>query len=197
MVAKESELARLDAIAGDGDHGQGMVYGTRGAVDAAEEALAAQAGASSLLAHAGAEWAEHASGTSGALWGAALTAFGNVLGDDGAADDDVIVRAVRAGVDAVVRLGGAQLGDKTMVDALVPFAERLEKAVAEGTGLHDAWQQATQAAEQAASATADIVSRLGRSRVLGEKSLGTPDPGATSFAILMRSLLDAGIIQNR
>jgi L-erythrulose 1-kinase len=197
MVAKESELARLDAIAGDGDHGQGMVYGTRGAVDAAEEALAAQAGASSLLAHAGAEWAEHAGGTSGALWGAALTAFGNVLGDDGAADDDVIVRAVRAGVDAVVRLGGAQLGDKTMVDALVPFAERLEKAVAEGTGLHDAWQQATQAAEQAASATADIVSRLGRSRVLGEKSLGTPDPGATSFAILMRSLLDAGIIQNR
>ncbi len=99
---------------------------------------------------------------------------------------------VRDAVDAVQRLGGATVGDKTMVDALIPFADTLSAKQAEGVPLAEAWQQATTAARQAADETAEFVSKLGRSRVLGEKSLGVPDPGAISFSMLMQALGDAG-----
>lgn len=188
MVAKEPELAHMDAIAGDGDHGQGMVYGARGASEMAQRGLTEEAGAGSLLSEAGAAWAETAGGTSGALWGAAITAVGGVVGNTDAPTPDTAVRAARAGVDAILRLGGAQPGDKTMVDAIVPFADTLEASFSASGDLAAAWQEACEAADRAAQATADLVARRGRSRVLGAKSLGTPDPGATSFVMIMRAL---------
>lgn len=190
-VDKEAEWGRLDAIAGDGDHGQGMRFGATGALTAAQQAAAAGAGAKTTLTHAGAQWAESAGGTSGALWGSMLRAIGQVLGDEDPADADSIVRGVSEAVAAVTKLGGAKPGDKTMVDALVPFTGTLTAQHEAGLPLAQAWQQATQAARQAADATADFVSRLGRSRVLGEKSLGVPDPGAISFSMLMQALADA------
>ncbi len=191
-VEKETELGRLDAIAGDGDHGQGMRFGATGAVAAAKDAAQAGAGAGTLLVRAGAQWAESAGGTSGALWGSMLTALGGVLGDQEPASAQAITEGVQAAVDAVQRLGGAKPGDKTLVDAIVPFAETLAGAQQQGASLADAWQQATTAARTAADQTADFVSRLGRSRVLGEKSLGVPDPGAISFSMLMQAIADAG-----
>lgn len=192
-INNEAELGKLDAIAGDGDHGQGMRYGATGAVEAAHRAAEAGAGAGTLLVRAGAQWSESAGGTSGALWGAILTAFGRALGDETPASPQAIVTGVRDAVDAVQRLGGATVGDKTMVDALIPFADTLSAKQAEGVPLAEAWQQATTAAQSAADRTADFVSKLGRSRVLGEKSLGVPDPGATSFCMLMRALGDADL----
>lgn len=185
---QEAELGRLDAVAGDGDHGQGMVLGSTGAVQAGKKALTRDAGARALLVHAGTAWAESAGGTSGALWGAALTAAGRALSDDHAADSHSAVRAMLNAVDALQRLGGAQPGDKTMIDAAVPFAQTLEQEFHNSGDLFAALKAAAQSAQTAAQATAELTARLGRSRVLGEKSVGTPDPGATSFAILMDEL---------
>ena len=193
-VAAEPELGRMDAIAGDGDHGQGMTYGSTGAAKAAVNALAEGAGARTLLVRAGDAWSESAGGTSGALWGSALTAVGGGLSDDGGASEEEIVAAVSAGIEAILRLGGAQVGDKTMVDALVPFGEVLRERHGAGDSLAEAWRAAATAATDAAAATAEIVARRGRSRVLGEKSLGTPDPGATSFAMLMTAVQKAGLL---
>lgn len=190
----ETELGRIDAIAGDGDHGQGMVLGSRGALAAAREALQAGAGASTLLVRAGAQWAESAGGTSGALWGGALTAAGRGFSDTAVTDAAGVVEAVCSGADAVLRLGGAVPGDKTMVDALVPFRSTLRASFEAGRGLETAWGQAAAAADTAAQATAEIVARLGRSRVLGEKSLGTPDPGAVSFALIMEAVCNSGLL---
>ena len=92
-----------------------------------------------------------------------------------------------AGIDAIQRLGGAQVGDKTMVDAAAPFREELAKAFS-GENAAEAILQAADVAREAADATAEITATLGRARVLGEKSVGTPDPGAISFSILMREL---------
>lgn len=186
--AAEAELGRLDAIAGDGDHGQGMTLGAGGAHAAAVTAAAQGAGAHTLLIRAGAAWAESAGGTSGALWGAALTAVGGALSDDTDADEDQLVAAVLAGAAAITRLGGAERGDKTMVDALVPFADTLRAGHEQGLSLADAWARAASSAEDAARGTAALVARRGRSRVLGEKSLGTPDPGAVSLALLMTAV---------
>jgi len=192
MVACASEneqrLGDLDAVAGDGDHGQGMVLGTSGAARAAEAALAAGAGAQTLLVRAGGAWSESAGGTSGALWGSALTAMGNSLSDTGRVSPDELVAAVRAGTDAIVRLGGATPGDKTMVDALVPFIDTLTASRAGGASLPEAWAAASAAAALAAEATALITARRGRARTHGEHSLGHPDPGATSFALLMAAV---------
>ena len=192
MVACASEneqrLGDLDAVAGDGDHGQGMVLGTRGAARAAEAALAAGAGAQTLLVMAGGAWSESAGGTSGALWGAALTAMGNALSDTARVSPDEFVAAVHAGIDAIVRLGGATPGDKTMVDALVPFIDTLTASSAVGASLSEAWAAASVAATEAAEATAEFTAKRGRARTHGEHSLGHPDPGATSFALLMAAV---------
>jgi dihydroxyacetone kinase len=184
----EQRLGDLDAVAGDGDHGQGMVLGTSGAARAAEAALAAGAGAQTLLVRAGGAWSESAGGTSGALWGSALTAMGNALSDTAGACPDELVAAVRAGTDAIVRLGGATPGDKTMVDALVPFIDTLTTSRAGGASLPEAWAAASAAAALAAEATALITAKRGRARTHGEHSLGHPDPGATSFALLMAAV---------
>jgi dihydroxyacetone kinase len=187
-VENEALLGDLDAIAGDGDHGQGMVLGTSAAASAAEAAIAAGAGARTLLTRAGAAWSEGAGGTSGALWGAALTAMGTALSDSGGAEPDVLAAGVRQGAEAILRLGGASTGDKTMVDALVPFVDALAAARASGASFGDAWAGACTAAATAAEATSQIVARRGRARTHGEHSLGHPDPGATSFALLMAAV---------
>ena len=184
----EEHFGRLDAIAGDGDHGQGMAYGTRGAAAAGADAAGKGAGARTVLLHAGEAWAEEAGGTSGALWGAALTAAGGVFDDARPVADADVVQALIAGIDAIVRLGGARPGDKTMVDAALPFRDALEAEFAATSDAAGSILKAAAVAREAAEATADITSRRGRSRILGEKSLGTPDPGAYSFSVLMDAL---------
>src|SRR5699024_6804781 len=125
---EEAALGRIDAIAGDGDHGQGMAYGSKGAAAAAHAAPADGAGARTLLIRAGEAWSASAGGTSGALWGAALIAAGGVFADDAGSSPRTIVDALDAGIDAVQRLGGARVGDKTMIDAAVPFRATLAEA---------------------------------------------------------------------
>lgn len=182
----EAELGRLDAVAGDGDHGQGMAFGSRGAAHAARAASEQGAGARTTLLIAGQAWADAAGGTSGALWGAALTSAGGVFSDTDGVNDRKVVDAVDAGIDAVMRLGGAKPGDKTMVDAAAPFRDALAEAFDTEAG--PAITSAARVAREAADKTADITARLGRARVLGQKSKGTPDPGALSFSLLMHAL---------
>ncbi len=190
IAEHEPELGRIDAIAGDGDHGQGMALGTRGAVEAGRRALERGAGARTLLLHAGPAWADVAGGTSGALWGAALTAAGGTFSDDSGADDATKAQALITAVDAVSRLGGAKPGDKTMIDAAVPFAETLKAEFDSCSELFSSVSAAAVASKAAAEKTADMTARLGRSRALAEKSLGTPDPGAISFSLLMEALAE-------
>lgn len=183
----EQELARMDAIAGDGDHGRGMVKGVTHALDAARTPLEAGAGVATVLTAAGDAWASKAGGTSGVLWGQFLRTIGGHLGDDtDAIEPSAVAAAVRAGADAIQQLGKAQLGDKTMLDALLPFADELEERVGAGTELAPAWSAAAATSTDAAVRTSDLKPRLGRARPLAEKSVGTPDPGATSLAMCAR-----------
>jgi dihydroxyacetone kinase len=184
----EDELGRLDAIAGDGDHGRGMARGSAAALAGATAAAEAGGDARTVLQYAGEEWADKAGGTSGALWGAGLLAAAERLPSDAVPSDADIVAAVVSAWEQVVAIGGAQVGDKTLIDALEPFAMTLRSRFDSGDDLETAWDAAVSAASSAAAATADIAARMGRSRVLGAKSLGTPDPGATSLAAVMGAL---------
>ncbi|MDT0235294.1 dihydroxyacetone kinase family protein [Curtobacterium sp. BRB10] len=177
------ELGRIDAVAGDGDHGIGMQRGSTAADRAAQDAAARGAGAGSVLAIAGDAWSDKAGGTSGAIWGAALEALGRVLGDDERPSVATVQSAVHAAAEAVLAFGAVP-GDKTMVDALVPFDQVFSARVDAGDELVDAWSAASAAAQTAADATADLLPRMGRARTHGEDAVGTPDAGAISFALI-------------
>ena len=185
VVEHEEELGKLDSYAGDGDHGIGMRRGADAAAAAAEES--AGTGVRNVLTVAGEAWSERAGGTSGALWGTALIAAGNALGNKDAYDDGDAAAAVRAFVGAVTELGGAQPGDKTMVDALLPFGETFA-AEYEDKGSAQALVAAAAAASRAAADTASLSPKLGRARPLAEKSVGHADPGAISFGLIAEAV---------
>jgi dihydroxyacetone kinase len=182
----EEELGLIDARAGDGDHGQGMVRGCTAALEAAREAVAGKAGAASVLATAGDAWADRAGGTSGVIWGLALRAWSTSFSDHEAIDGKSVVEGARVSLEAVMRLGQAKLGDKTLVDAFIPFVDMLEASYAAGLTLAEAWAEAAITAAKAAEDTAPLTPRLGRARPLAERSVGHPDAGAVSFALMAR-----------
>lgn len=185
----EGSLGKLDSLAGDGDHGAGMVRGMTGAA-----AAAAVSGplASDVLKSAALAFSDAAGGASGALWGAGLLAAseavtaarGSALTSiEDAPDVASIHRILAAALAAVMDLGGARPGDKTMVDALAPFVA--EFGATSERSLRKVWRAAAAAADRSAAATADLSSRKGRAAVHGDRTRGTPDPGAVSMAIAL------------
>ena len=191
VVEHESELGRLDAIAGDGDHGIGMRRGVDAAVAAAVSAAEAAAGVDQVLIIAGEAWAEKAGGTSGALWGSALCASGRALGNRERYSPDDAVGVVSAFSRAITDLGKAEAGDKTMVDALLPFVGTFIATYRSAASLQGALFAAAAAATTAASQTAELSPRRGRARPLAERSLGHPDPGAVSFGLIAAGIARA------
>jgi D-erythrulose 4-kinase len=185
------ELGRIDAVAGDGDHGIGMERGVHAAVEAARSAAAQGAGAATTLERGADAWADRAGGTSGALWGVALRSVAQHLGDEARPGARNVAHGVRDAAAGIMAFGKASVGDKTMIDVLVPFAEALGTAVESGRALLPALGEAAEVAEQAAKDTAALVPRMGRARPLAEKSLGTPDAGAVSLSLIIRAIEEA------
>jgi dihydroxyacetone kinase len=182
LQQRQEELGALDAVAGDGDHGLGMVRGIQGALASAVGTVARGGSTAALLIEAGEAWSDQGGGTSGALWGGALVAAGEQLATADAIDGEAIAAAVTAALQAVMALGKAIPGDKTMVDALQTFSDRLHAGLQAGVSLEQALRQAAEAAYEAALATAALAPKLGRARPHGSRSLGHPDPGAMSLA---------------
>ncbi|GGO63434.1 erythrulose kinase [Microbacterium nanhaiense] len=182
------ELGRLDAIAGDGDHGIGMQRGIHAAQTAARDAAERGAGAATTLARAADAWSDRAGGTSGAIWGAILDTVAKTLGDVGVPEPAALAKGLE-NAKARVATFGAVPGDKTLVDSLDPFIDTFAE-LSERQSLADAWRAAAEAATDAAAATADMLPQMGRARAHHERALGTPDPGAHSLALLVTSLND-------
>ncbi|OIH95609.1 dihydroxyacetone kinase family protein [Curtobacterium sp. MCBA15_001] len=181
------ELGRLDAVAGDGDHGIGMQRGAHAADQAAADAVERGAGAGTVLRIAADAWSDKAGGTSGAIWGASLEALGRVLGDDERPTGARVAAAVHAATEAVLAFGAGP-GDKTVVDALVPFDTALRDRIDAGDPFAEAWRAAVDVARTAADATTDLLPRKGRARTHAEQAVGTADPGAVSFALVVAAV---------
>lgn len=182
VASEAAELGRLDAVAGDGDHGEGMVRGLTAALAYAE--AHPYLGIERLLVGAGDAWSETAGGTSGALWGGALATLGETLGERRQYVPTDLGEAVEAAVLRVRYLGAADLRDKTMVDAMVPFEKELRARLAAGDDPAPAVAAAARVAADAAQATSELRPRRGRARPLADRSVGHPDPGAVSFAVI-------------
>lgn len=189
ICSAEEELGRIDAVAGDGDHGRGMVKGLHAAVDAARKVVANSGGLSSLFIESGNAWAAKAGGTSGVLWGSALTAAGNSLSNNCSSINAIeILDAVSCGIYSIKTLGKAELGDKTMLDSMLPFIKELEIGIKNENPILVAWGLAAEVAGVAAQATSVLYPKIGRARPLAERSIGTPDAGAISFGLIVNAV---------
>ncbi|MFF3707366.1 dihydroxyacetone kinase subunit DhaL [Streptomyces phaeochromogenes] len=178
-VDREAErLTALDSPIGDADHGSNLQRGFRAVAATLEKEAPQTPGAVLMLA--GRQLISTVGGASGPLYGTLLRRTGKALGDAAEVDQQDLARALRTGVDAVMQLGGAAPGDKTMIDTLVPAVDALDESFA----------AARTAAEEGALSTTPLQARKGRASYLGERSIGHQDPGATSSALLIAALAE-------
>lgn len=189
LVAAESHLTELDQAVGDGDLGISLTRGAR-AVQTSLRNYPLDQPAETLKA-IGLTLQEALGGSSGPLYGVLFLRTGSSLEAGQASDPATWAKAMRNACDAISELGGAKAGDRTMLDALVPFAETLSTSLAGGDSVSGALQAAVAVAESSAAATANMVPKRGRSSYLGGRTLGYPDPGAIAVAIWLRALVSS------
>ncbi len=193
LVTENRELlTELDSAIGDADHGTNMnrgmtaVVAALGALPAGPDGGSGPAG--ETFTKVGMTLVGTVGGASGPLYGTFFLRFGRSAGAVTELDGAALGSALRAGVDGVVARGKAELGDKTMVDALAPAVDAFDGALTEGAAPAEAAARAAAAAAQGRDATIPLVARKGRASYLGERSAGHQDPGATSSALLLDAL---------
>lgn len=182
-------LTELDAAIGDGDHGINLDRGlTRVVAELDEASAVAPHDASAILERAGRTVLGSVGGASGALYGRALMRAGQRLGAS-APGSGRLTAAFGEAVEAIVALGHAAAGEKTMLDALLPALAVLREP-SPGLAREERVRAAADAAEAGLQATEGLLARKGRASYLGERSVGHLDPGAASSALLVRCLAD-------
>ncbi|MGH3097257.1 MAG: dihydroxyacetone kinase subunit DhaL [Streptosporangiales bacterium] len=189
VAEHRDELTELDSAIGDGDHGTNLHRGMRAAVE--KIAGADDSDPAGTLRAVGMALISKVGGASGPLFGTFFLEAGKALHGANEVGGVEWAAAVEAAVRGVRARGKAEVGDKTMVDALVPARDAQREAVDSGASLADAARRAADAAEQGRDATVPLVARKGRASYLGERSAGHVDPGATSTALLFRAVAES------
>lgn len=184
VAAERDALNRLDAGLGDGDHGGSISTAFAVAVEEIE-ALEDKTVSAIWLATAKALM-NRMGGASGAIFGTFFLKGVASLRDAERLSKDAMAALLTAGLDGVKTRGKADVGDKTMVDALEPAAA----AFSEAGDYSAAWAAAAQAARIGAESTRGLVARQGRAKFLGERAIGQQDPGATTIALMFEAAND-------
>jgi dihydroxyacetone kinase-like protein len=183
MRQNRDYLTQLDAAIGDADHGANMDRGFQVAVQKLGNEPPNDIGA--IFRTVGMALLSSVGGAAGPLYGTFFLELGKQHAGRTTVSAQEWATALRTAVATVAARGQAQVGDKTMIDALAPAVEELERALAEGASLAVAMQRAAAAAAEGMRATIPLQARRGRASYLGERSVGHQDPGATSSALLL------------
>ena len=187
VIAAEPALSEADRNLGDGDHGLGMQRGFQ-AVKAKLEPMDPAEGIDKLFSATGMAMMSSMGGASGAIFGTLFRDGGKALAGREVLDGAGLAVFLRAACDGVTTRGKAKPGDKTMVDALHPAAEQAQQSAA--LPLAEALAAVAAAAEAGRDASKAMIATLGRARTLGEASIGHPDAGACSVAVIFRTMSD-------
>ncbi|MFS0838916.1 dihydroxyacetone kinase subunit DhaK [Paenibacillus sp. 1P03SA] len=197
IIDNEVPFCELDAHAGDGDFGMSVAKGFKRLKTEWDEITASAEDIGSFLDACSLIIMEHCGGASGPIWGSAFRAAGrNVRGKDSldAADIAGMLQAAVRGIQDTGERSfgrGAVVGDKTLIDALVPYADSWEASAASGADLKSAGAAAAEAAVRGAKETETIVARMGRAGTVGERSIGYPDAGAHALGVIFTGLAKA------
>jgi triose/dihydroxyacetone kinase / FAD-AMP lyase (cyclizing) len=189
LITAEQELTRLDQAVGDGDLGISLRRGAEAIGSLLHSCNFDDASATLRAMSAGLQ--HSMGGSSGPLYGVLLLRAANALQEQQVNTPAAWAYAIAEGCRAIGELGGARLGDRTMLDALVPFEQKFSLSLENGDSWAAALRQAASAAEEGAKATARMMPRRGRSSYLGERSLGYADPGAEAVALWLRAVAEA------
>lgn len=181
VIAAEPQLSEADRNLGDGDHGLGMQRG----MTAAKEGL--EAGDVESIEKAfvivGTKMMSSMGGASGAIFGTFFRNGGKALAGKETFDATALAAFLQAGVDGVKQRGGAAVGDKTVVDAMQPAAEKA--ATVTGLSLPEAIAAVNSAALDGLEASKALVAKFGRAKTLGDAAIGFPDAGAMSVTVII------------
>jgi dihydroxyacetone kinase-like protein len=185
---KKTYLTELDSPIGDADHGINMARGFGKVVEKLPSV--AQTDIGNILKTSGMTLLSTVGGASGPLYGTFFMRAGAALQGKQELDGADLLKLLETGIEGVVQRGRAELGDKTMIDALVPAVQALKTSLEAGGDLTHALEACAAAAEAGAQSTIPLIARKGRASYLGERSAGHQDPGATSAAYLLATLLE-------
>jgi phosphoenolpyruvate---glycerone phosphotransferase subunit DhaL len=185
-VAENREyLTQLDSAIGDADHGTNIDRGMKAAVGKIEGMEGGDIG--SLLKTVGMTLVSTVGGAGGPLYGTLFMQMGTATAGKSELEPEDWAGALDAAVEGVQMRGKAEVGDKTMIDALVPARDSFRAALADGASFEEALSKSAEGAEEGMRATIPLVARKGRASYLGERSAGHQDPGATSSQLLIKT----------
>jgi dihydroxyacetone kinase phosphoprotein-dependent L subunit len=190
IVDNAEYFAQLDSVAGDGDFGFSLRNGFE--VVVADYDTFDHSNPGTVLKKIGMVIASKVGGVSGPIWGTAFLRAGATAGDKAELTPDDVIAMLRASIAGIMQRGDASLGDKTLLDALVPAVDSLEASFADPATAADhgvaAVQRAADVATQAALDTKPLIAKRGRAAYTGERSIGSVDAGATAIGVILQAI---------
>jgi dihydroxyacetone kinase-like protein len=186
-VDNETYFCELDAVVGDGDFGYSLARGFEVVLSDWDEMDYTDVGG--LLKKTAIVLSKRIGGTSGPIWGTGFLRAGATLSVTPEPDGGAVIAALRASIEGIKQRGNTDLGDKTLLDALVPAVDELEASLAEGSGV--ALERAAVKARESAEATKEMLAQRGRASYTGERSRGSVDAGAVGIAVMFEAVSKA------
>jgi phosphoenolpyruvate---glycerone phosphotransferase subunit DhaL len=189
VLENEQYFSELDGVVGDGDFGYSIARGFEKVLQEWDNLDHSLPGnflkkvASTIMASVG--------GVSGSIWGTSFLRAGVSLGTKTEIERADVIAMFRAAIEGIKKRGNTDLGDKTLLDALVPAVDQLEKAFNEGKITETALEEAAVVARENAEATRPMIAKKGRAAYTGERSIGTLDAGAVAMAVLFEAVSKA------
>ncbi|MFY9774380.1 MAG: dihydroxyacetone kinase subunit DhaL [Trebonia sp.] len=187
-VDNEKYFGDLDAVVGDGDFGYSMARGFELVLQGWDGFDRTDIG--TFLKKVAVVITSRIGGTSGPIWGTAFLRAGAAAGAVDRLSPDQVVAMLRAAIAGIMARGKSDVGDKTLLDALVPAVDAVEAAVLEGGTAASALRAAASTARERAEATRPMIAKRGRAAYTGERSIGTLDAGAVAVAVMFEALAD-------
>jgi phosphoenolpyruvate---glycerone phosphotransferase subunit DhaL len=186
VVANEAYFGDLDAVVGDGDFGYSMARGFEIVLSGWDEFD--RTDISTFLKKIAVTITSRIGGTSGPIWGTGFLRAATTAAGEDSLDADRLVAMLRTAIDGIKARGGAELGDKTLLDALIPATDAVEERAKAGSPAAETLRAAADSARSAAEATRPMLAKKGRAAYTGERSVGTLDAGAVAVAVLLEAL---------
>ncbi len=187
-VDNEKYFGDLDAVVGDGDLGYSLARGFEKLLEGWDDLDRSDIG--TFLKKVGMTVTSRIGGTSGPLWGTAFMKAGIAAGTTDQLTGEQVVVMLRAATDGIKMRGQSDVGDKTLLDVLVPMTDEVERQLQAGADANATIEAAARIARSSAEATSVLVARRGRASYTGERSKGSVDAGGMAVAVIVERIND-------
>ncbi|MBV1756194.1 MAG: dihydroxyacetone kinase subunit L [Methanobacterium sp.] len=188
IIENEVYFCELDSPAGDGDFGMSLSKGFRKVKQEWETLSKENIG--TFLKDCGMIITEYCGGASGPIWGSAFRGAANYAKGKNELELLELSEMLQSAIDGIQKRGGAKLGDKTLLDALIPAVESLKKSAKNNEDLYTSLEQSASEAVLGGEKTKEIVASKGRATYLGDRSLNHPDAGATAIGVIFTGIIE-------